>query len=57
MGDPRTGSGRPVTIVDIARAAGVSKSTVSLVLKGSSLVKAETRQSGRAGHPAVRLRL
>jgi LacI family transcriptional regulator len=45
MGDPRTGSGRPVTIVDIARAAGVSKSTVSLVLKGSSLVKAETRQS------------
>ena len=32
-----------VTIVDIARAAGVSKSTVSLVLKASPLVKEETR--------------
>ncbi|WP_293868285.1 LacI family DNA-binding transcriptional regulator [uncultured Alsobacter sp.] len=43
MGETRTGSGRPTTIVDIARAAGVSKSTVSLVLKGSSLVKPETK--------------
>jgi LacI family transcriptional regulator len=32
-----------VTVVDIAKAAGVSKSTVSLVLQGSPLVKAATR--------------
>ncbi|GEO12871.1 LacI family DNA-binding transcriptional regulator [Microvirga aerophila] len=32
-----------VTIIDIAREAGVSKSTVSLVLKGSTLVADETR--------------
>jgi LacI family transcriptional regulator len=37
-------SDRSVTIVDIAAAAGVSKSTVSLVLKASPLVKAETRE-------------
>ena len=35
---------RPVTIIDIAKSAGVSKSTVSLVLKKSPLVKEETRQ-------------
>jgi LacI family transcriptional regulator len=35
-------SGR-VTVVDIAKAAGVSKSTVSLVLQGSSLVNEATR--------------
>jgi LacI family transcriptional regulator len=33
-----------VTIVDIARHVGVSKSTVSLVLAGSSLVHTETRR-------------
>ena len=32
-----------VTVVDIAKAAGVSKSTVSLVLQGSPLVKTATR--------------
>ena len=32
-----------VTVIDIAHAAGVSKSTVSLVLQGSSLVNEATR--------------
>lgn len=32
-----------VTVIDIAKAAGVSKSTVSLVLQGSSLVNETTR--------------
>ncbi|HEX2508974.1 MAG TPA: LacI family DNA-binding transcriptional regulator [Microvirga sp.] len=36
------------TIVDIAERAGVSKSTVSLVLSGSPLVKAETRSKVEA---------
>lgn len=40
-GDPQP-AGR-VTVIDIARHAGVSKSTVSLVLQGSPLVRAETR--------------
>ena len=39
-------SKRP-TIIDVARVAGVSKSTVSLVLQGSSLVKAETGEQVR----------
>ncbi len=36
------------TIIDIARAAGVSKSTVSLVLTGSGKIKPETEQAVRA---------
>ena len=36
--------GRRVTVTDLARAAGVSRSTVSLVLRDSPLVKRETRQ-------------
>lgn len=43
MGDQKPAR-RSTTMIDIARAAGVSKSTVSLVLKGSDLVKADTRQ-------------
>lgn len=39
---------RRPTIVDVARAAGVSKSTVSLVLQDSPLVKAETRTEIKA---------
>ncbi|OZA13850.1 MAG: hypothetical protein B7Y02_05400 [Rhodobacterales bacterium 17-64-5] len=34
---------RRPTIIDVARAAGVSKSTVSLVFQKSPAVKAETR--------------
>jgi len=38
--------GRP-TIIDVAKAAGVSKSTVSLVLQNSSVVSAKTREDVR----------
>lgn len=38
--------GRP-TIIDVARAAGVSKSTVSLVLRNSAQVSARTREDVR----------
>jgi len=40
QGPPRR---RPTTVNDIARACGVSRATVSLVLRGSPLVHAETR--------------
>lgn len=39
--------GRP-TIIDVAKAAGVSKSTVSLVLQDNPAVRAETREAVRA---------
>lgn len=38
---------RPVTILDVAAAANVSKSTVSLVLQGSDLIRAETAERVR----------
>lgn len=40
---PRKGGGRAVTVTDIARAIGVSRATVSLVLRGSPLVNVDTR--------------
>jgi LacI family transcriptional regulator len=43
QGEPEVRNGRP-TIVDVARAAGVSKSTVSLVISGSGLVAESTRE-------------
>ena len=39
---------RRLTILDIAREAGVSKSTVSLVLQGSPVVRPETRERVQA---------
>ena len=39
---------RRPTINDVARAAGLSKSTVSLVLKNSPLVREETARDVRA---------
>ncbi len=39
----RNGGRRAVTVTDIANAIGVSRATVSLVLRGSPLVHAETR--------------
>ena len=40
----------PVTIYDVAKEAGVSKSTVSLVINASQMVKPETR---RKVHEAI----
>lgn len=44
---------RRPTIIDVAREAGVSKSTVSLVLQNSPLVKDETREHVRATMSAM----
>ncbi|MFV0410879.1 MAG: LacI family DNA-binding transcriptional regulator [Paracoccus sp. (in: a-proteobacteria)] len=41
------------TILDVAEAAGVSKSTVSLVLQGSELVRGETAETVRAAMARV----
>jgi len=47
MARPPTSSS-PLTILDVAAAAGVSKSTVSLVLRGSGLIRDETAARVRA---------
>jgi len=47
MSPKPSASQRSVTILDIARDAGVSKSTVSLVLQGSDLIKNETAERVR----------
>lgn len=44
---------RRPTIVDVARRAGVSKSTVSLVLRQSPLVREDTRRAVRAAMEAL----
>ncbi|MGC6411548.1 MAG: LacI family DNA-binding transcriptional regulator [Candidatus Puniceispirillaceae bacterium] len=44
---------RRTTIIEVAQKAGVSKSTVSLVLQNSSLVKNETRDKVRAAMDAL----
>src|SRR6266403_1978792 len=43
-----SGGRNRVTIIDVAHAAGVSKSTVSLVLQGSPLVRPATQEKVRA---------
>ncbi len=48
-----TGAERRPTIVDVARKAGVSKSTVSLVLQNSPVVKETTRKQVRAAMAEV----
>ena len=47
-GDPLTGPGRPATISDVARAAGVSRATVSRVVNGLSTVDATIAARVRA---------
>lgn len=44
VGNMAGSAGKRVTLIDIAEAAGVSKSTVSLVLQSSPLVKPSTRE-------------
>ncbi len=46
-------SGKRPTIIDVAKAAGVSKSTVSLVLQNSAAVRDETRAQVRAAIVAL----
>lgn len=43
----RNNSTRPLTILDVAAEANVSKSTVSLVLQGSDLIRSETAERVR----------
>src|SRR5579871_3729706 len=49
-GEPRE---ERVTLVDVARHSGVSRATASLVLRGSPLVAAETRERVQASMRAL----
>ena len=51
-----TTSGKPATIYDVARAAGVSHQTVSRVLKGSDAVRPETRDKVQEALRVLRYR-
>ncbi|MDZ4364270.1 LacI family DNA-binding transcriptional regulator [Brevundimonas sp.] len=48
MNETRRPGGKPVTINDVARLAGVSKKTVSRVINNSPLLRAETREKVQA---------
>lgn len=50
---PATGKMESVTLTEVAGHAGVSRSTVSLVLRGSPLVAAETRERVQAAMAAL----
>jgi len=53
MSEPKTPKRRSITITDVASAAGVSKSTVSLVLQDSPLIARQTAERVRSSAAAL----
>ena len=53
MSDQKSAGSKPITLSHVAREAGVSRATVSLVLRDSPLVAPETRQRVRDAVEAV----
>jgi len=53
MSDQKSAGSKPITLSHVAREAGVSRATVSLVLRDSPLVATETRQRVRDAVEAV----